>query len=290
MKQFRLAYCFMPFVLGASCSRADTESGRSKNPSLGTSAMRGPKSSESKPAIASTGFPLTPHSTTPAEEVLRAWNSALNNRNIARLASFYAPSVRYYGVWRSALEVVEATKSVLAKNPDYRHRLGHFRVSGDSRRTTLIFEQFCGPDASVNVATNLVVEEVEDNWVIVEESDTETEERSKRGCAGMALYVANHHPSIVHHYRRLLRDYPHLKPGDFVHAEDNRNMEGAIGLIRPGRFETHFRVGVRAGQLEVHNAEPHDAMSSKPLKFNEEDLGKVRLACDDKHNPNAPPP
>src|SRR5688500_19136431 len=121
--RFRALIIGLLAVAGVACSKEDT-SGKTR---LAVSASAGAASASAAAAVsAQPAAPPRPQH--PAEQVLMAWNSALDRRDPDKLSTLYAPRVRFYGASKSSEDIVKIKKAAFNRMPDYRQRVENVRI------------------------------------------------------------------------------------------------------------------------------------------------------------------
>ena len=267
----------LPVLLLATACRSEPTPSSTEHAPTTTALAAEPSASRGS----SLSEPVTPtaHVPSPAEQVVEAWNSALDARDAKGLLKLYAPAVLYYGVWRSAFSVIQTKRAAFAKTPGYRQRLGSIQISGGPVHFDAAFDKFSGADAGTEIAGYLALELVDTRFLIVEESDSITNEHARSTCGGMAFYVFNHQQTVAQHYRAVLNGSPSSRQSSMVYTEDARNMAGASGLDRVfgdlEKFEPHFWVDVESGRLKAKRS-----LTTEPVNFTPTELERVKQACD----------
>jgi hypothetical protein len=266
------------FALGSmACSRGDS----SNKARLAVSA-----SSDAPAASASGAVPATsaqpavpPRPQHPAEQVLTAWNSALDRRDADKLASLYAPRVRFYGASKSSEDIIKIKKAAFGRMPDYRQRVENVRITKQPKGFEVRFDKYTSPKLDEKIAARLVLEPAEgDRLLIAEETDSVTDRRFKRAepaiCADAALSAVAGHPVVQKDIKRVERESRDAHPAGVVYADEAGKFEAAWGYMHPERFEPRWWVDVVSGQINAR-----DALSDEGLAFANEERERVSTAC-----------
>ncbi len=218
-----------------------------------------------------------------AVEVFMRWNAALNARRADQLQALYAPRVAYYGVSKSAQEILDSKRAALANVPDYRQTVDGVRVGTAGQGFAITFTKHSGPTLASSVNARVTVEPMGDRWVITEETDSAAEALLKRqdpmDCADAALRVVEEHPAIREDRARAAREFPELRPGSLILENEPGLVHASVGYSHPERFESRWFLSVEKGQLSIS-----DNLTSQPLKLDERQQAVVRRSCasDDK--------
>lgn len=261
--------------LGPGCNRTDSTRREAKKP------LDGGEATSLSPAPAlPTAAPRheSKRPEDPAEQLVMAWNAALDHRDANQLIPLYGPRILFYGVKKNPEEVLQTKRSQLAKSPEYRQRIDNVRITRSPNGYVVDFDKWSGPNASSRVMARLVLERIEGRLFIAEESDAITDERlrkpARNTCADAALGAAVTVSAILREHERVAAEMPGIGPGAIVYASDERNVRAGSGFFHPERFEARWWIDVVAGEITIR-----DAYTDDILGVSEEERERVRQAC-----------
>jgi hypothetical protein len=276
MRAYLAFTCVLHAAFALGCDRRpDSGHAPAARPSAQAAASAAVASAASSPTQA----PAARRPQHPAERVLSAWSTALNQHDDSKLAPLYAPHVRFYGVRKTAAEVLGAKRQAFSKEPDYRQRLGDVRIEKTAKGFSVRFKKESGADFALSVAARLELEGTPDNLLITEESDSVTDERFKKKappatCYGAVVSVIPSLPAIEADMRRVARTNPGVSPGGILYSEEAGNVQAAQGYFHPDRFEPRWWIDVVNGELTIR-----DALSDEALALPDSARASVRQAC-----------
>jgi hypothetical protein len=214
----------------------------------------------------------------PNEQLLAAWNTALDRRDADALAALYAPRVYFYGQWKTAAQVVKLKRAAFAKQPDYRQRIDDVHITKSDRGFTAIFQKHSGPGFTSSVEGRLTLERSGGKLSIAEESDSVTDQRLLKpvpsSCAEAAFQILGEQPVIEADMRRVAREMPEAQPGGITYEEDAQHLSAAQGYFLPEHFDVRWRIEVENGVLTLS-----DAYTMQTFPLSTEQRARVRHAC-----------
>jgi len=214
----------------------------------------------------------------PPEQVLVAWNDALNRHDIEALARFYGPQVRFYGQSKTSTDVAALKQTALTKQPNFRQRIDHLRVNRDGARVVIEFEKWSGPTLGSQASGRVAFETVDGKFLIVEETDAPTEQRwgkhRSESCSDVAFDIAAVQETIIADRERVAREMPNARPGGITYEESAKSLDAAVGYFLPERFETRWSVRVEQGVLIIQDTLTQHNLSVTPWQ-----RARVQAAC-----------
>jgi hypothetical protein len=222
----------------------------------------------------------------PAEQLVMAWNAALDARDVTQLVPLYGPRILFYGLKRNPDQVLETKRRQLARSPDYRQHIDNVMITRRPTGYVVEFDKWSGPKAGSRVRARLVLETIAGRLFITEESDAVTDERLRKPprntCTDAALSAAAGVSAIMREQERLATEMPSVNPGAIVYHADGSNVEAGSGFFHPERFEARWWIDVVAGEIKIR-----DALTNDSLPVLEEDRERVRQACSQADHPDA---
>jgi hypothetical protein len=214
----------------------------------------------------------------PAEQLVMAWNAALDAKDVTQLVPLYGPRILFYGLKRNPDQVLETKRRQLKRSPDYRQRIDNVRITRSPNGYVVEFDKWSGPKAGARVRARLGLETIAGRLFIAEETDAVTDARlrkpARNACADAALSAAAGVSAIMREQERVAAEMPGVDPGAIVYQADDGNVEAGSGFFHPERFEARWWIDVVAGEITIR-----DALTSDILSVAEEDRERVRQAC-----------
>jgi hypothetical protein len=263
---------FSTFAFG--CSKTERESRGSNRPQAGLSTTV--TLPHSAPSASTTSYTLNIKSS--AEQVLLAWNAALDRRDVDGLKSLYNPEVLYYGVRKTAEQVLQAKRDAFAQNSQYRQRLDNVHIAPGADSVSVTFRKHSGAELRSSVKARIILKAQGDRLTIAEETDAATDEllrkREPKDCLDAALTIAGRQTVIARDRERVARDFPDIHQSAVIYESTEDTVDANMGYFHPGRFEGHWGITVEDGELRIV-----DNWTSEPLLLSESDKTSVRRIC-----------
>jgi hypothetical protein len=178
----------------------------------------------------------------------------------------------------TAGQVTKLKRAAFAKEPAYRQRINDVRISRTGAGFVVQFRKHSGANLAAVVEARLTLEDAGKKLLIVEETDSLTDERLRkpmpRSCSESAFEVATELVTIQEDIRRVARELPDVHPGGVTYEEGPRKLSAAMGYFHPQRFESRWLLDVEGGMLTV--TEP---LTMRKLTVTPEQTERVRRAC-----------
>jgi hypothetical protein len=207
-----------------------------------------------------------------------AWNSALDRRDPDRLATLYAPRVRFYGASKAVEDVIKLKRAAFHRTPDYHQRVEKVRIEAARNGFVVRFDKYSGPQLDAKAAARLVLESQDGKLLIVEETDSVTDKRLARPepekCSDVALSVATGHSVVQSDIKRIGRENPDVHPGGLIYVDEPLKVDAAWGYMHPNRFEPRWWIAVDGARITAK-----DALTDEQLAFSAQEQARIEKAC-----------
>jgi ketosteroid isomerase-like protein len=213
-----------------------------------------------------------------AERTLLAWNAALDRRDVDALKSLYSPQVLYYGVRRTAEQVLQAKRDAFVQNSQYRQRVDNVQIAPSVDGISITFRKHSGPELRSSVKARIVLKARGDQLTITEETDAATDELLRRlepkDCLDAALTIAFRQAVIARERERLARESPAVHQSAVIYESTEESVDANMGHFDSDRFIGHWGITVEDGELKIV-----DNWKNKPLPLSENDKTLIRRLC-----------
>lgn len=253
-------------------------------------ALPGPKPSASPAVIASApSEPVPSGSRLPfanederANQIIRAWNEALNRHDADGLAGLYGETVRFYGRTLSRKAVVAAKRAAFAKQPAFFQELigiPEFSRTQDEALTASILKRSGEGDKWEVVSAKLVLSLGDAGaFVIIAETDEPSSRREELGrgdCLTTAVEAVNALPEVERAVAAAMAtaDGEKARFGGLGPYDDEKGgVFGGLGIHTDERFEEQISYHVQKGVLWV-------SVLGDEVTIPQDALRKVKRAC-----------
>ncbi len=277
-----LAACLSIGLVTLGCARRGSDEAPAARASATAASSAEPTASAPAPGASAAASPTPAQPARlqhPAEQVLTRWNSALDRHDEDALAKLYASHVRFYGIRKTAAEVLGAKHQAFQKEPDFHQRVSDVAIEKSANGFVVNFKKRYGADLTQSVDARIALESTDNELRIVEETDAVTDKRFKKkapptSCFDAVTSAVSSLPPIEADQRRVAKTNPQLTTGGILYDEQPGTLSAAQGYFHPERFEPRWWIDVANGELSVR-----DALSGEALAVAESLRASVRQAC-----------